>query len=194
MLSSFYFFKTYAGIIRYTSTRDAVRVFLTLFAGSVLFAILNIFVFIMKDIFIIPFSIIILELIISVSFMTGGRIAIKILYAEIRNPSREKTNVIIYGAGEAGVTTKRAIDRDAGSKYKVMAFVDDDVKKNKKYLEGIPIYNAKTELENLLKNNEVKHLIIAIQNISSIRKKKIIESFYHYYSKTCSCSSSYIRP
>jgi FlaA1/EpsC-like NDP-sugar epimerase len=181
--TSFYFFKTYAGIIRYTSTRDTVRVFLTLFAGSFFFIVLNIFVYSLKEVFVIPFSIIILELFISVLFMTGGRISVKILYAELKNPTREKTNVIVYGAGDAGVTAKRAIDRDAGSKYKVMAFVDDDQKKNKKYLEGIPIYNAKTELEDLLKNNEVKHLIIAIQNISPQRKKEIIESCMQYNTK-----------
>ncbi|MEP7167972.1 MAG: nucleoside-diphosphate sugar epimerase/dehydratase [Bacteroidota bacterium] len=180
---SFYLFKTYAGIIMYTSTRDAVRIFFTLSAGSVLFIVINVFSYMMKNIYIIPFSIIILEFIITVLFMTGGRISVKILYAELKNPSREKTNVIIYGAGDAGVIAKRAIDRDAGSKYKVMAFVDDDEKKAKKYLEGIPIYNVNAELENLLKNNEVSHLIIAIQNIFPQRKKEIIESCMQYDTK-----------
>ncbi|HKR04261.1 MAG TPA: nucleoside-diphosphate sugar epimerase/dehydratase [Bacteroidia bacterium] len=180
---SFFYFKTYAGIIMYTSTRDAVRIFLTLSAGSVFFIVVNIFSRIIENINIIPFSIIILEFIITVLFMTGGRVSVKILYAELKNPTREKTNVIIYGAGDAGVIAKRAIDRDAGSKYKVMAFVDDDENKKKKYLEGIPIYDAKTELENLLKNNEVKHLIIAIQNISPQRKKEIIESCMQYDTK-----------
>jgi len=167
----------------YTSTRDAVRIFLTLSAGSVFFIVINIFSYFIKDVYVIPFSIIILEFIITVLFMTGGRISVKILYAELKNPSREKTNVIIYGAGDAGVIAKRAIDRDAGSKYKVLAFVDDDQHKAKKYLEGIPIYDAKTELENLLKNNEVKHLIIAIQNITPQRKKEIIESCMQYDTK-----------
>ncbi|MEO5572447.1 MAG: nucleoside-diphosphate sugar epimerase/dehydratase [Bacteroidia bacterium] len=180
---SFIFFKTYAGIIMYTSTRDAVRVFITLLTGSGFFIVLNIVTFLTKHVFIIPFSIVILELIISVTFMTGIRIAVKILYAELKNPSRDKTNVIIYGAGDAGVIAKRAIDRDAGSKYKVMAFVDDDEGKSKKYLEGIPIYNAAAELETLLKNNEVQHLIIAIQNISPHRKKDIIESCMQYDTK-----------
>jgi FlaA1/EpsC-like NDP-sugar epimerase len=180
---SFFIFKTYAGIIMYTSTRDAVRIFFTLASGSACFIVINIFSYFIKDIFIIPFSIIILEFIITVLFMTGGRIAVKILYAELKNPSREKTNVIIYGAGDAGVIAKRAIDRDAGSKYKVMAFVDDDENKKKKYLEGVPIYDAQNELEGLLKTNEVKHLIIAIQNISPRRKKEIIESCMQYDTK-----------
>lgn len=180
---SFWIFKTYAGIIRYTSTRDTVRVFITLASGSVFFIVLNVLLFYTKGIYAVPFSIIVLELLISVLFMTGGRITVKILYSELRIPSGEKTNVIIYGAGDAGVTTKHAIDRDAGSKYKVLAFVDDDPKKNKKYLEGIPIYHAEKDLEDLLRSNEVKHLILAIQNISPQRKKEIIESSMNYNTK-----------
>ena len=37
-------------------------------------------------------------------------------------------NVIIYGAGEAGIITKRTLDRDAAIKYKVTGFIDDDEK------------------------------------------------------------------
>lgn len=176
---SFYMIKTYAGIIRYTSTRDAVHVSFALMTGSVLFIVLNIFNYYLSETYVIPFSILILEYIISAFLMTGGRIAVKILYSELRNPASEKTNVIIYGAGDSGVTTKRAIDRDAGSKYKVMAFVDDDIKKSKKLLEGVMIYSS-SELDELLKNNEVKQLIISIQNITQQRKKEIIESCMQY--------------
>src|ERR1035437_7620706 len=38
---SFAIMKTYAGIIRYTSTRDAVRIFLVVTAGSITFIIIN---------------------------------------------------------------------------------------------------------------------------------------------------------
>ncbi len=177
--STFLAFKTFAGIIRYTSTRDAIRLSVALMAGSSVFAAINIFNYFINVSFVIPFSIIIIEFIITAFLMTGGRIAVKLLYAELRIPNREKTKVIIYGAGESGLTAKRAIDRDAGSKYKVMAFMDDDIRKSKKYLEGIPIYHS-SDLDMLLKGNEVKHLIISIQNILPNRRKEIVESCLNY--------------
>lgn len=180
--AGFLIFKIYAGIIRYTSSRDTMRVAITLFTGSVVFTLVNAASYFTSGIFIIPFSIIILEFIITAFLMTGGRITVKMLYAELRIPAKEKTNVIIYGAGEAGVTAKHAIDRDAGSKYKVLAFVDDDPKKSRRYLEGIPIYQSR-ELESLLRQNEIKHLIISIQNISAQRKKEIIESCLQFNTK-----------
>ena len=39
---SFYYFKTYSGIVRYTSTKDASRILKTIFAGSFAFAVSNI--------------------------------------------------------------------------------------------------------------------------------------------------------
>jgi FlaA1/EpsC-like NDP-sugar epimerase len=179
----FFVYKTYAGIIRYTSTRDAVRIFFMLMAGSLVFGILNVIRFVSIQVYFLPISIIILEYIISVFTLIVFRIIVKSVYAEMRLPSSERTGVVIYGAGQAGIIAKHAIDRDAGTKYKVIAFIDDDPKKKGRYIEGIPVYHAPSELEDLLRANPVKHLILAIQNISAQRKKEIIESCLNYDTK-----------
>jgi FlaA1/EpsC-like NDP-sugar epimerase len=57
-------------------------------------------------------------------------------YFESRNPERSKTNVLIYGAGEGGIITKRTLDRDAAIKYKVVGYIDDDGSKKGRSLEG----------------------------------------------------------
>lgn len=172
---SYYLFKTYQGIIRYTSTRDAVRILLTLAAGSVLIAITNLISFQFTEKYVIPFSILIIEFLLSTFLMVTSRLAVKVLYQEMKNPSSEKTGVLIYGAGEAGLITKRTLDRDRGTRYKVVAFVDDDPKKTGKKLEGISIH-ASTQLETLLNKGNVRNLIIAIQNIAAERKQYIVES------------------
>ncbi|MEI8204278.1 MAG: nucleoside-diphosphate sugar epimerase/dehydratase [Bacteroidota bacterium] len=171
----FFIFKTYASIIRYTSTRDAVRIFLVCALGSVIFGISNLITFhFINQAYILPYSIIIMEFFITTFSIIAVRNIVKIVYNELRNPSRDKSNIIIFGAGEAGLTTKRAIDRDAGSKYKVMAFVDDDNKKDGKKLEDVPIYSGEKLLD-LLQDNQISLVIIAIKNISLLRKQEIIE-------------------
>jgi len=180
---SFIFFKTYAGIIRFTSTHDAVRVAIVLIAGSALFVVLNIINFYRVQAYVLPFSIVILEFIISAFLMLSMRILIKTLYTEIRNPGKEKTNVIIFGAGESALITKHAIDRDAGTKYKVLAFADDDPRRSGKTIEGIPILHAPAALESLLSENEIRHLIIAIQNIHPARKQEIVDLCLQYNTK-----------
>jgi FlaA1/EpsC-like NDP-sugar epimerase len=171
----FYFFRTYSGIVRYTSTRDAQRIFYTIVTGALSFVVIDQVTFQLWDTYIVPTSIIIIDCITSIFLLTASRLLVKIVYMELRNPSSLKTNVIIYGAGEAGVITKRTLDRDAGTKYKVLAFVDDEPAKSGRKLEGVSIYEAAKDLEPLLNDNKISHLIIAIQNLTPHRKQEIIE-------------------
>jgi len=172
---SFLLAKTYAGIIRYTSTEDAIRIFLVVLAGSTLFSGMNLIsYYFMEAQHPIPFSIIIIEFITVIFVMVTIRVVVKIAYLELMNPSGKKTRVIIYGAGEAGIIAKRALDRDAGTRYKVIALIDDDQSKWDKKIEGITIHGF-DRLDGLLEDGEVEHVIIAIQNLKPAKKQAIVD-------------------
>jgi FlaA1/EpsC-like NDP-sugar epimerase len=180
---SFVVSKTYAGIIRYTSTEDASRIFLVIMAGSILFSVMNLvsFYFINEQ-HLIPFSIIIIEFITVIFVMVTFRVVVKIAYLELMNPSGEKTKVIIYGAGEAGIIAKRALDRDVGTRYKVVALIDDDKAKWDKKIEGVTIQGF-DKMEGLLQNKEIEHVIIAIQNLKPAKKQAIVDVCLQYNTK-----------
>ncbi len=171
---SFMIFKTYQGIVRYTGSKDATRIFLVLFGGSVVFCVVNLISYLNTSLFVIPFSIIVIEYMASTFLMLSSRFIFKALYMEFANPGREKRNVIIFGAGESGIITKRTLDRDRGTRYKVLAFIDDDPTKKGKYLEGTPIHTL-DKLGELLRNNEIAHLIISVQQLSPKRKQEIVD-------------------
>ncbi len=173
--STFVIFRTYANIVRYTSTRDAMRIILTIGLGSAILGLLNLVFEHFTAIYLIPFSVIIIDYFITVFLMTASRLLVKVLYMEMKNPTSAKTNVIIYGAGESGVITKRSLDRDAGTKYRVIAFIDDNEKKVRQKLEGVTIYSAKRDLDSLIAQKNIAFFIISIQNISSQRKKELVE-------------------
>ena len=172
---SFVVSKTYAGIIRYTSTEDAVRIFLVVFSGSVLFSGINLISYYFIDgKFLIPFSIIVIEFMTVVLLMVTFRIVVKIAYLELINPAGNKSKVIIFGAGEAGLIAKHALDRDPATKYKVAAFIDDDKNKWGKMLEGVVISEF-DKLPGLLKDGEIDNLIIASQKLKPEKKQAIVD-------------------
>ncbi|MCX6231800.1 MAG: nucleoside-diphosphate sugar epimerase/dehydratase [Bacteroidetes bacterium] len=174
-LISFLITKSYTGVIRYTSTDDTLRIFVVTASGSAIFVLVNVYTYyVYHHYFIIPFSIIIIDFLVTTFTMISMRILVKLAYAEYLNPNRNKTNVVIFGAGEAGVIAKEALDRDAGSKYKVIAFFDDNVKKQGKKLINIPIYEA-DKITEILSTNTIAHMILAAQNISTARKQELIE-------------------
>lgn len=179
---SFLISKSYTGIVRHTSTADALRVLFTLFAGSVWFGLTNIGTFLYNGTFFIPFSIIIIDLLASTFGMITFRMVVKIAYLEFQNPVRSKVNVIIYGAGEGGITARRVLARDAGTKYKVLAFVDDDPAKSGKKLEGIDIIGPE-KLENLLQTNTIAHVILSVQRFDPDKRDWLVDLCLSYNTK-----------
>ncbi len=179
----FYFSKTYKGIVKHTSSKDSLRIFTSLTISSALFVLINIITFYgINGKFPIPFSVIIIDYMLAMFLMISTRILFKLIYTEVFSPYRERKNVIIFGAGESGIITKRALERDAGFKYKILAFIDDDETKSGKILEGTQIYHVK-DLPALFEKNEIAQSIISIQNISSKRKKEIVDLCLPYKTK-----------
>jgi FlaA1/EpsC-like NDP-sugar epimerase len=170
---SFFIAKTYSGIIRYTSTEDAVRIALTIASGSILFCVFNLIGFSTNEKYFLPFTIIFIEFLLTVFFMISLRLGVKMIYLEISNPSKNKNNVVIYGAGKSGIITKRTLDRDAGISYKVLAFFDDNKNLNNKKIEGVIIQNT-SNLDSFLSENNIHQLIISIQNPDPEKKQKVI--------------------
>jgi len=172
---SFFIARSYAGIIRYTTTSDTLRVVVTILSGSVIFGLINIITyFVINRFFLIPFSIIIIDFLITCMAMIVFRLVVKIAFIELQRPERTQVNVIIYGAGEAGITAKRVLDRDVSTKYKLIAFLDDDPGKIGKKLEGIDIFSPE-KLNDLLELHSVEQLILAIQQFSAERKQELVD-------------------
>ncbi len=172
---SFFVSKTYKGVVRYTSSRDTVRIFLVIVGGSLGVFLINLIglKFVLNYYF-IPNSVIIIDALVSLFLMISSRLAIKAIYFETKNPTKEKMNVIIYGAGEAGIITKRTLDRDAAIKYNVVCFIDDDNKKWERSLEGIFIYSP-DRLQQFINEKEIEFVIISIQTISPIKRNEIAD-------------------
>lgn len=175
--------RTHRGLLRYTGIADIQRILIALVAGSVFFAVLNIITYQMGAFYTVPFSIIIIEFLLTFFLMASFRAMGKILHMQSLNRDSEKTNVIIFGAGESGIITKRTLDRDTGTRYRVIAFVDDDEMKAGKKAEGIPIYETSKHLERLLDEHDVKQLIISIQHLNPVRKKEVIETALKFDTK-----------
>src|SRR6056297_3021774 len=172
---SFLVFRSYAGIIRYSGAKDTERIFLVGLSGSFSFTIINVIsYFFISGRFVIPFSIVIIDFVTTVFLLSTFRLVTKSLYLELHNPTRDKSNIIIYGAGQFGVIAKRTLDRDAGSKHKVLAFIDRENTHIGKTLEGVTIYHPE-DIELLSERYNIEKCIIAKEKIDSAEKQDVIE-------------------
>jgi FlaA1/EpsC-like NDP-sugar epimerase len=179
-LLAFIISKTYKGVVRYTGARDATRIFVIILLSSFFLFIINIFTRqVLLGYYLIPHSVVIIDALVTIFIMVSSRLAIKAIYFENKNPEKQKTQVIIYGAGESGIITKRTLDRDAAVRYKVVGFIDDDEKKKGRSLEGVFVYPT-SKLGELIKDNDVESVIISIQNLPPDKKNTIIDECLQY--------------
>lgn len=176
---SFYITKTYSGIVRYTGTQDAIRIFIALTSGTIFLIVVNLLNYLANGEVMLPSSIIIIDYLISLMMMTSSRLTYKLLFQQIKTDSPKKTQVVIYGAGQSGIITKRTLDQDNKVSYKVIAFIDDSNEKIGKRIDGVPIFKG-DELRQVIERNKVDELVISIQNISKNRKREIIETCLTY--------------
>lgn len=176
---TFLVFRTYAGLIRYTSAKDTERIFIVVSFGSIILFALNFVFFNFQQKFFIPNSILIIDYFATAIMMVGSRIVVKTIYYSIKTNGTEKENVIIYGTEQFAAVTKRTLDRDAGSNFNVIAFIDPYNKHEGKKLEGINIYNTE-KLDYLLQKFTVSKLIIAKKNVDPVKKNKLVEKCLNY--------------
>lgn len=177
---SFIIGRTYAGIIRYTSTQDTRRILFTLLLGSLVMLMANQFKFRFYDeAYFIPNSIIIVEFLVSLFVMVTSRIAVKVVYLEMKSPTRSRSNVVIYGAGEAGVIAKKAIELDTRAGAVVLAFIDDDKNKSGKKIDGASIYHV-SMAEEFFAQGKVDQMIISAQSMSIERRTSMVDLALKY--------------
>ena len=92
---------------------------------------------------------------------------------QLRSEADSCDNVIIYGAGEAGIDLLASLRHSY--RYNVVAYIDDDKQLTGAYLHGKRIY-ADHALPWLIESLNVAQVILAMPSMSRVRKKQIMDS------------------
>jgi FlaA1/EpsC-like NDP-sugar epimerase len=172
---SFFALRSFSGYVRYTSSKDVERLARIVLIGTIIYPILNlVWRGITKEAFLIPMSVVLIDFFILTFLLIGYRLLVKVIYFEYKSSDQKEENIIIFGAGEAGIITKRTFDRETGENYNVIAFIDENPKKIKRVIEGVPI-EPFAKLASLVEKNKVDRVIISVQNLDPEKKAHIIK-------------------
>ncbi len=159
------------GIIRHTGTRDIFNVFIgvTISTMIIVFTVtLNNFIELIPS-FTIPKSIIFIHYFITIFVLVISRFIFKSLFEIISYELKDITNVMIYGAGDSGLITYGALNRDTQKNYEVIGFIDDDKNKIGKKIDRVKIYSRSQLTKEFVENKNIDEIIFSIQNIKSER-------------------------
>jgi FlaA1/EpsC-like NDP-sugar epimerase len=171
---SFFILRSFSGYVRYTSSKDVQRLSRIVLVGTVLYPIINlVWRGITKEAFLVPMSVVFIDFFILSFLLIGYRLLVKVIYFEYKSSDQKQENIIIFGAGEAGIITKRTFDRETAENFNVVAFVDENPKKVKRVIEGVPIEHF-SKIERLVTKNKIDRVIISVQNLDPEKKAEII--------------------
>jgi FlaA1/EpsC-like NDP-sugar epimerase len=171
--------KTYVGIVRHTGLQDGISVFKTIGINFTLFFIL----YLIKGEYLNPnvlppVSVLIIASLGAFFALIFYRLFVKETFRYLKQGT-EPVNLrptLIYGAGESGMIALEAAKRDIKSKLNVVAFLDDDPKKEGKNIDGKRIYRGIDALEDLVEELGVQDLIISVKDLTISRKNEILDT------------------
>jgi FlaA1/EpsC-like NDP-sugar epimerase len=102
------------------------------------------------------------------------------LQSSINNDSNVP-NLIIYGAGEAGAQLANLI-REKNT-YRVIGFIDNDLKKIGKFIKNVKIYDEEN-ISHLINKFTVKNIIIAIPSMKISDRRNLVKKLNKYNIET----------
>jgi FlaA1/EpsC-like NDP-sugar epimerase len=160
---------------RYTSAHDAVRIVLANSVGSMIGG--SVVLFLLGP-WGIPRSVFILDWMLSCLLTLGSRLVVRVLFTTHRNPrgaEGDRTRILIYGAGGAGLALLREIQQNDSLMFDVIGLIDDDPSKARLILLGKRVLGAGGDLGALVREHGIEKVFIAIPSASGPQMMRILK-------------------
>lgn len=174
---SFFLFKTFSGILRFSSFSDLLRVIYALTLGYIisLVCILILKIFHPQFIFSVPtfFGIYLLN----VLGMVFSRIVVKEVYDTLTGNKEKTKNIFVYGTKQAGISVAKALKGSSELNYKLMGFISDEEIMVGKNIMGVNIYANNENLFRVLETKDVNTVIVSPHKMEEIKNSPLLANF-----------------
>jgi FlaA1/EpsC-like NDP-sugar epimerase len=177
----FFLFKTYTGIIRYSSLKDATRIFKAIaFAFTTIVAFDAIyFMTYGKHVFVI--MTIFFSSLVIIFALISFRIFIKTLFKYfVGNEEKpEAENLVIIGVNSTTIALAEAFVND-NTQYKLQFFIDKNKFLNDKKVLGIPVVAKTNSIIAILRYNKIKHVVLIKNFLPEKEELELLEDCLRY--------------
>jgi FlaA1/EpsC-like NDP-sugar epimerase len=176
--SSFLLVGSFKSVIRHTGFTDVINLFKAVSVMTFMTAFLVVFNRVVDFIpeFTIPLSIIVIHSLLSFVTLSASRFAFKVLYRYAKCRFMTSKRILIYGAGDSGMVTYNALVNNIKTRFEVIGFIDDHVKKSGKLIDGVPILPYNKISPDYIRLNHIDEIVVANQNIATDNLLFLIDS------------------
>lgn len=160
----FHFFRTYSGVIRYSSFVDLQRI-----GFAAILAVACIFIISMFTHLTVSRAEILLSSIVAVLFMWMVRVIVKYLY-DTTAMGGHKERIFIYGVKLGGISLAKSIRNQHPAKYEVVGFVSDGADMQNRILMGVPVFPNDENLVEEMKSRRATEIFVSPLKTEALRQ------------------------
>ena len=169
-------FKTYAGVLRYSSSVDLLKL---AYANAVTVLIAIVCTILFKQIGIEElsgFSILetVVVFLISTLLMWLLRIIVKMLY-ESSNADSHAMRVLIYGALTGGIGLAKSIRSQEPVQYELKGFISHEHRIKDMILLGVPVYTLDDDISGVVKRDKIQGVLVSPLRVNEFRQNQKIQ-------------------
>jgi len=173
-LLTFVGFRLYKGMYRYSSIWDMLVIMkATTVATVILFALVTI----VRGLEGIPKSVFLLDYLATTAMIGGFRVSIRLYFSHIVQSPRKSTQyrkkLLLIGAGNTGDKIAREVLGKYRDEYDIIGFLDDDLRKQKASIHGIPIIGKVSDIAVL--TIDFDEIIITSPSATGVQMRRIVK-------------------
>lgn len=165
----FILFHTYAGILRYSTFIDTVRILAAVACAGISNLIISALLLHYTGQKLLLNTVPIVYIFVAFLLLFCLRVGVKTLYEIIAKNS--SIRVLIYGTQSAGIAIAKMLRSSGDTRYKPVGFIEDDKSQNAHTLLGMRIYHLDEKLIKRMKEKNICDVII-----SPLKMKQLVPS------------------
>lgn len=178
-LACFILFRTYSGILRYSTFIDTFKVLIAVGVATLLALLLN-YISEQVGLKIIPYSILLFYCFVNIVLLACFRVAVKTIFELIQKQVSGAKPVLIYGTQSAGIAIAKMLRSSADAHYQPVGFISDDRHNKAFYINGLHVFNLDGNLFKFMKRRNINDVIVSPMKLKSINPAKDLQIFLEH--------------
>ncbi len=169
-------FKTYTGVLRYSSFVDLQQVAYANGLSLMIAILIHYPLYGLAHPLLEPFRLrhLVVMYAVATMLMWAGRVLIKELY-ELISLSKSVKNVLVYGVREGGIGVAKSIRNEQPMKFRLRGFITNDKNFKGHLLMGVGVYQTE-DLDDVLKRFRIRAVLVAPQRNNDFRNDQELQS------------------
>ena len=169
-LAAFFAVGVYQGVWRHFSASDAVTVVRGALAGTVLSALIFVYMFQAEN---YSGTVLIIYAIVVVLMMTGSRASFRVISDALQRRRQTGRRIVVYGAGDGGAMAVRELLSNPDHDVRITGFIDDDPRKRRARVRGYPVLGSYETLSQLILSDGVDAVVLSTRAIDGPRLREL---------------------